>query len=112
MKQTVQLVREGWYGNEEQWIAGQEYFGDGRMKRRNARAVNCAGLVRTAESFMNKKFIPIAGFTGTIDNLQGTEGFQPTIQNMPIDIVINLDDDDDGDEADGDGDQQEENDKI
>ena len=97
MKQTVQLLREGWYGNEKLWLEGENYLGHGRMKRRQRRPVNCAGLVRTTEDFMNNKFIPIAGFGGTIDDLQGTEGFNPTTVDMPIDMVINREDEDDGD---------------
>eukprot|EP00957_Ditylum_brightwellii_P044531 3377601-Ditylum_brightwellii.AAC.1 len=60
------------------------------MKRRRAKAVNCAGLVATAERYMNKLFIPIAGFKGTIDDLQATEEFRPTIDEMPIDMIINM----------------------
>ena len=91
MKQAVQLLREGWCGNEDHWVDGEEFFGEGLMKRRKRKPVNCAGLIRTAENFLNNKFIPVAGFQGTIDNLQGTEGFQPSTDDMPIDVVINLD---------------------
>ena len=72
------------------------------MKRRNKRAVDCAGLVRTAEDFMNNKFIAIAGFTGTIDNLCGTDNFTPTTRDMPIDMLINMSDEDGDDGNDGD----------
>jgi len=49
MKQTVQLLCKGWYGNERLWLEGKQYVGDGMMKRQRAKAVNCAGLVATAE---------------------------------------------------------------
>jgi len=90
MKETVQLLREGWYGNEDLWQDGNAYIGDGVLKRRKSTPVNCSGLVRTAEKFLNDKFIPIAGFTGTVDNLCGAETFQPTVEDMPIDMIINL----------------------
>lgn len=39
---------------------------------------------------MNSLCIPIGGFTGTIDDLQGTEAFQPTTVDMPIDMIMNM----------------------
>ena len=31
MKHTVQLLREGWYGNEEHWVEGSECIGAGAL---------------------------------------------------------------------------------
>jgi len=39
---------------------------------------------------MNELFIPIVGFKGTIDDLQAKEEFQPTIDEMPIDMIVNM----------------------
>lgn len=39
---------------------------------------------------MNSLCIPIGGFTATIDDLQGTEAFQPTTVDMPIDMIMNM----------------------
>ena len=94
MKQTVQLLREGWHGNKHLWddpADGDGYIGEDRMKRRKHEALNCAGMVRTAEGFMDSLFIPIAGFSGTIDNLQVPHGWRATTEEMPIDLILNLD---------------------
>ena len=62
--------------------------------------VNCKGWVETAsERHLSDTFIPIAGFSGTIDNLQGADNFKPTTEDMPIDMIINpIEDDDDNNE--------------
>ena len=59
MRQTVELLREGWHGNKHLWEDQEDFLGyipgsdDFMMKQRKHEAVNCAGLVRTAEGFMN-----------------------------------------------------------
>eukprot|EP00957_Ditylum_brightwellii_P048473 3678202-Ditylum_brightwellii.AAC.1 len=61
MKQTVQLLREGWYGNVHLWIDDNDNetarFGEGEMKRPKRKPLSCQGLVNIAESFMNKEYI-------------------------------------------------------
>jgi len=81
----------------EMKISGQEgsnHIGNGAMKRRQRRAVNCAGLVRTAEAFLKSKFVPIAGFSGAVDAPEGAETFAPTAEDMPVDMVINMTEED------------------
>ena len=43
---------------------------------------------------MNTLFIPIAGFKGTIDNLEVPDNWTPTSEAMPIDMIINIADND------------------
>ena len=94
MRRTVQLLREGWYGNRQHWPVGcnSDWIGEGNMLRRKMVPANCAGMVAKAEEYMNKFFIPIAGFNGTIDNLQVPEGFVATTEEMPMDMFVCLDD--------------------
>ena len=97
MKQTVQLLREGWYGNEQlapEDLEYQDFFeseGFEGYPRRKKRGVNCAGLVRMANCFANTKFIAIAGgLDGTIDDLVIDEEYEVDVEDMPIDMVLNL----------------------
>lgn len=94
MKQTVQLLREGWYGNEQHWPDGcnSSWIGKENMMRRKVTSASCAGMVAKAEHYMNTFFIPIAGFKGTVDNLEVPEGFQPTTEDMPMDMLVCMDD--------------------
>ena len=39
---------------------------------------------------MNTLFIPIAGFKGTINNLEVPDNWTPTSEAMPIDMIINI----------------------
>ena len=95
MKQTVQLLREGWHGNgQEEDVEYGEYFVDesmGNVRRRKLRGVDCSKLIATSLKFANEKFIPIAGgISGTIDNLVVDEDYVVDTVDMPIDMVINL----------------------
>eukprot|EP00957_Ditylum_brightwellii_P136682 10423288-Ditylum_brightwellii.AAC.1 len=60
------------------------------MKQEPCKAINCAGLVATTKEFMNTLFIPIAGFKGTIVNLEVPDNWTPTSEAMPIDMIINI----------------------
>ena len=94
MKETVQLLREGWYGNEHLWPEGcdSSWIGEGNMLRRKMVSASCAGMVAKAEEYMDKFFIPIAGFKGDIDNLQVPEDFKATTDDMPMDMLVCLND--------------------
>jgi hypothetical protein len=103
MKETVQLVREGWHGNSSLWGESPDtadYFKDDEMDRlrRKCAGVDCAKLVATSIKYANDKFIKIAGgLDGTIDNLIIEEGYVCDTVDMPIDMVINLHEADDSD---------------
>jgi hypothetical protein len=94
MKQTAQLLREGWYGNEHHWPDGcdSKWIGDGNMLRRKMVPASCAGMVAKAEHYMDTLFIPIAKFKGTIDALEVPDDFQPTTKDMPMDMIVCLND--------------------
>ena len=60
--------------------------------RRKMASASCAGMVAKAEEYMDKFFIPIAGFKGDIDNLEVPEGFQATTEDMPMDMLVCVND--------------------
>lgn len=92
MKQTVQLLREGWHGNAHlrpgQEFSPTKHIGEDRMIRRMRLPVDCAGLARKAESQMNDLFIGIAGFGATIDNLQVPPDWEATLDETPMNLIL------------------------
>lgn len=92
MKETVRLLREGWYGT-----GGKYPVGD--MRRKNE--VNCKALWMNSLKLATTKFVPICkGIDGTIGNLIIDENYVPEQVSVPIDTLIldltkvgNVDDD-------------------
>ena len=87
MKETVQHLQEGWYGN---------HFGDGPPPDEVIKPVNCEGLVRKSIKAANDIFIPMCaslGLSGQIGSLeysppQGDEQGEEGASNFPIDLVV------------------------
>jgi hypothetical protein len=76
MKQTVDQLREGWYGYPE----------DNGVRKEG---VDCGELFDTAIRHANKTFIPLCGgISGTIGNLVVDPNFEESDMDIPIDMLV------------------------
>jgi hypothetical protein len=91
MKETVELLRDGWYGSFDKFPVGH---------CRYKRPVNCQKLWDTALEHAKTKFIPLCdGISGTIGALVVDENYDKPTVSIPIDtIIIDLGKADDEDE--------------
>jgi transposase len=90
MKHTVQHLREGWYGNTEQFInTNQPPDDENRGEIRRKEPVDCDRLFRLAIKIVNEKFIPMCdGIQGTIGALQVDKNHKPDRTGINIDMFI------------------------
>ena len=80
-KETVRLLREGWYGTLDK-------FPEGDLHRKAQ--VNCKALWEHSLNLVTTKFVPIChGIEGTIGSLEIDETFVHESVNVPIDNLIN-----------------------
>lgn len=78
MKQTIQHLREEWWGND---LPESDVL--------HKKAVNCQGLFNTAIRYANQKFIPLCeGISGTIGNLVVDPTYQDETVALPIDTLV------------------------
>jgi transposase len=88
MKQTVELVREGWYGNIQQWESGNQKFrNDYRRVRKEP--VDCNALVMHSIEMANTMFIPLCeGLEGKLGDLTINSNHVPNWDGLPVDLLI------------------------
>ena len=80
-KETVRLLREGWYGTLDK-------FPEGDLHRKAQ--VNCKALWERSLNLATTKFVPIChGIKGTIGSLEIDETYVHESVNVPIDTLIN-----------------------
>ena len=81
MKETIEQLRDGWYGNENKKV-------EARKLRTITKAVNCERLVQKCRREANTRFIRLCpNLSGTIGNLTvgNREG---STADYPIDLVV------------------------
>ena len=98
MKQTIEQLRDGWYGTLDREI-------DGEGNRRVHKAANCEGLYRKAVKIANQKFVPLCPrIKGTLGSLEIVPRPRLGTAAYPIDLVVadyaNLEAEDDENEDD------------
>jgi len=83
MKDIVKYLREGWYGNGNQFIDGHPY---------QKKLVNCQKLWNTCLKFARTKYIPLChGISGTVEDLVIDENYIDEEVDVPIDtLVLNM----------------------
>lgn len=91
MRDIVKYLREGWYGNGNQFIDGHPY---------QKKPVDCRKLWNTCLKFARTKFIPLCdGISGTVEDLVIDENYVDEEVDVPIDtLVLNLANEDVDDE--------------
>jgi hypothetical protein len=99
MRETVQRVREGWYGSIDKRNEGDEEVRSNYRDRHKA-AINCNALFEHTIVQANTKFIPICtGISGVMGDLKVDENHVVNRQGLPIDMLVlscqNLPDNDD-----------------
>jgi DDE superfamily endonuclease len=88
MKETVENVREGWYGNAIQWDRGTYKYKDD-YRRQRKEAVDCSRLFKHVIKITNNKYIPICeGITGKLGSLIIDEEHVPNREGIPVDMLI------------------------
>ena len=94
MKQTVELLREGWYGSGDKYPLNHPY----RKKE-----ACCEALVKNSIDMATKKFVPLCkGIEGSIGSLRVDENYKPESVNLPIDtLVMNVANQEDDDALEG-----------
>ena len=80
MKRTVQLLREGWYGNGDQFETGHPS---------KKRPVDCQKLWRKCCDIAGTKFVPKTdGITGTIRLLIIDQTYEVEMSYISIDTLV------------------------
>ena len=80
MKETVRLLREGWYDN------GNTYMDEEPRKRKE---IDCSKLCRKTVELATTKFVPVCkGVEGTIGSLLVDENYEPEPCDVPIDTLV------------------------
>ena len=97
MKQTVQHVHEGWYGNlhllphydSNNLIDNQPMLLAGNHEVQVKKPVDCMKLFETSVRQANEKFVPMCmGLSGTMGSLTVDENHEPDRNGIPIDIIM------------------------
>lgn len=87
MKETINNVREGWYGNIKQWDSGDVDTTDYRRYRKDP--VDCFKLFEKMVEMANTKFIPICkGISGCLGELTIDDSHEPIREGVPIDVLM------------------------
>ena len=93
MKETVNDLREGWYGNAH-------LFPNGPLQKNRLPTlpgsnrpikypIRCNKLVATAHGFIDSMFIKICdGISGTLQDLTIDEDYETTTEGMPMDMLL------------------------
>ena len=80
MKETVRLLREGWYGN------GFTYM-DGHPLKKSE--IDCKKLFDHSVGLASTKFVPVCrGIEGTIGSLIVDKNYVPEPCEVPIDTLV------------------------
>ena len=80
MKDVVQFLREGWYGNGDKYAAGHPL---------RKHEVNCRGLWLHCLSDASKKIVPLCGgIDGRIGELNVDESYKDGEVSIPIDTLV------------------------
>ena len=80
MKEVVRYLRDGWYGNGEEFLAGHPY---------RKRPVDCRKLWKTCVNVAGTKFVPLyGGILGMIGDLVVDETWVDEEVTLPIDTMV------------------------
>ena len=80
MKETVRLLREGWYGN------GETYLDDHPLKKGE---IDSEKLIDNSVKMALTKFVPVCrGIKGTIGELIIDKNYTPEPCEVPIDTLV------------------------
>ena len=80
MKETVRLLREGWYGNGETYL-------DGHPLKKGE--IDCSKLINHSVELASTKFVPVCrGIKGTIGELIIDENYIAEPCDVPIDTLV------------------------
>lgn len=86
MKETIEYLREGWYGNEKQWEQGK-LTGDSR--RYLKQPASCMKLFNHTIKMANTKFIPLCeGISGSMGSLIVDENYIGDTTGLPVDMML------------------------
>jgi hypothetical protein len=86
MKETVEYVREGWYGNLEEYDKDNNQFTYRRVRKE---PTNCYSLFMHTINEANTKFIPIcSGLKGIMGELEVDQDHVPNREGLPIDMLV------------------------
>lgn len=86
MKETIEYLREGWYGNEKQWEQGK-LTGDSR--RYLKQPASCMKLFNHTNKMANTKFIPLCeGISGSMGSLIVDENYIGDTTGLPVDMML------------------------
>ena len=86
-REVVAHLREGWYGNEEEYDSYDDVTRPYHMKRR--KPVDCERLFLHCIDLANTKYIPLCdGIDGTMDNLIIHADHVRIVDGIPLDIQM------------------------
>jgi hypothetical protein len=88
MRETVANLREGWYGNIQNWDSFMKDNPDDYQRHRKE-PVDCKKLFMSSIKMADEKIFPLCqGISGTIGSLIVDKSHQSCKEGLPIDMLI------------------------